>query len=109
LKVFKKKISISQVLVVFQSSSSYCLWVEIWQFWANFAIYAVAKSIPDKRLKSLKPSNSSTMNPKAIWNGSLKSCQPYLLLQKVSKNPNIYCIYSIYPKMQKAILVALEL
>jgi hypothetical protein len=39
----------------------------------------------EARLKSQRPSNSSIMNPKATWSGSLESYHPYLLPQKVFK------------------------
>jgi hypothetical protein len=45
----------------------------------------VAESMPKARLKSLKPSNSSTVNPNASWRVSLESYHPYLQPQKVSK------------------------
>jgi hypothetical protein len=51
--------------------------------WADFATLVVAENMPKVRLKSLKPSNSSTMDPKATWRSSLESYHPYLLTQKV--------------------------
>jgi hypothetical protein len=54
------------------------------KIWADSTTLAVAKSMPEARLKSYKPSNSSIANPKATWSGSLKSYHPYLLLQKNS-------------------------
>jgi hypothetical protein len=38
------------------------------------------------------------MNQKATWSPLLESYHPYLLPQKVSKNPKIYCIHSSLPK-----------
>jgi hypothetical protein len=35
------------------------------QFWVEFATLTVAESLPKARLKSLKPYNSSTINPNA--------------------------------------------
>jgi hypothetical protein len=51
------------------------------------------------------------VNPKATWSGSLKSYHPYLLSQKVSKNPIFFfaAFIEAYPKMQKAVLASLEL
>jgi hypothetical protein len=42
----------------------------------------VAKSMPKARLMN--------RDPNATWSGSLESYHPYLLPQKVSKNPKIY-------------------
>jgi hypothetical protein len=67
-------------------------------FWVEIATLAIDESMPEARLKSLKPFNSSTVNPKATWSGSLISYHPYLLPQKVSKNPKTYCIHSSLPK-----------
>jgi hypothetical protein len=41
--------------------------------------------------------NSSTYESNATWSGSLESYNPYLLPQKVSKNPKICCIYNSVP------------
>jgi hypothetical protein len=54
------------------------------------------------RLKSLKSSNSSTLNPNATWSISLESYHPYLQPQTVSKNPQTHCIHSTLPKNTKA-------
>jgi hypothetical protein len=73
-----------------------CLWTKIWQFWIDSSV--LAKNMPKARLKSKKPSNSSTVNPRATWSGSLESYHPYLLPQKVSNNPKIYCIHTSLSK-----------
>jgi hypothetical protein len=48
-----------------------------------------------------KSSNSSTMNSETTWRSSLESYNPYLLLQKVSKNSQTYCISSSLSKHGK--------
>jgi hypothetical protein len=58
----------------------------------------VVENMPEARLKSLKPSNSSTMNPKTTWSGSLESYHPYLTPQKVSKNPQTYYVHNTLSK-----------
>jgi hypothetical protein len=40
----------------------------------------VAESMPKARLKSLKPSTSSTMNPNTIWSSSLESYTKKVIL-----------------------------
>jgi hypothetical protein len=77
--------------------------------WANFAPLVVAKSMPKARLKSQKPFNSSTMNPKATWSSSLESYHPYLLPQFFSKIHKILAFIVAYQKTQKANLTSLEL
>jgi hypothetical protein len=61
----------------------------------------VVESMPKARLKSLKSFNSSTVNPKITWSGSLENYHPYSLLQKVSKNPQIYYIHNSLSKNSK--------
>jgi hypothetical protein len=51
----------------------------------------------EARVKSIKPFNSSTMNPNTTWSGSLESYYPYLTPQKVSKNPQTYCVHNTLP------------
>jgi hypothetical protein len=53
----------------------------------------VVESIPEARLKSLKPFHPSTMNPNVTWSVSLESYHPYLQPQKVSKNPQTYITF----------------
>jgi hypothetical protein len=48
------------------------------QFWAKFAAFTVAESMPEFGLKSLKPHNFSTVSLNVTCNGSLKSYHPYL-------------------------------
>jgi hypothetical protein len=43
------------------------------QIWVEFATLTVAESMPEAKLISLKPSNSSTVNPNATWSVSLES------------------------------------
>jgi hypothetical protein len=62
----------------------------------------VAKSMPKARPKSLKPFNSSIVNPNATWSISLESYHPYLQPQKVSKYPQTYCVHNILPKSAKS-------
>jgi hypothetical protein len=62
----------------------------------------VADSMPEVWLKSLKPHNFRTMNSNVMCSISLESYNPYLHLQKVSKNPKIYCIHSNLPKNAKS-------
>jgi hypothetical protein len=66
----------------------------------------MVESMLESRLSFLKPSNSSTMNPNTTWSGSFESYHPYLPPQKVSKNPQTYCIHSTLSKTEKTILVA---
>jgi hypothetical protein len=42
------------------------------------------------------------MNPNATWSASLESYHPYLQPQKVSKNPQTYCVYNTLPKSAKS-------
>jgi hypothetical protein len=72
------------------------------QFWAKFAALTVVESMPKARLKSLKLSNSSTMIPDTTWSGLLESYHPYLTPQKVSKNPQTYCIHNTLSKSAKS-------
>jgi hypothetical protein len=54
--------------------------------------------------KSIWQANPPTHQPwiqKTTWRSSLKSYNPYLLLQKVSKNPQTYCISSSLSKYGK--------
>jgi hypothetical protein len=106
IEVFFEKMSKCQFWVVFQSfPSKLCsgkFWQDFGQIWTGSVILVVAESMPKARLKSLKPSNSSTVNPKATWSGSLESYHSYLLPQKVSKNLQIYCIHSSLPKNAKS-------
>jgi hypothetical protein len=98
----KSKISI------FGGISKFCLWAnfyKFWQFWAKFATLTVAQSMPEVRLKSSKPSSLSTMNPIITWRGSLESYHPYLTPQKVSKNPQTYCVHNTLPNVQKPFLL----
>jgi hypothetical protein len=60
------------------------------QIWPEFAALIVVEGMPKVGLKTLKPSNSSTVNPNATWNVSLESYHPYLQPQKVTKNPQTY-------------------
>jgi hypothetical protein len=76
----------SGFLVVFQS-------LVFGQIWARFAALTVVESIPEARLKSLKPFHPSTMNPNVTWSVSLESYHPYLQPQKVSKNPQTYITF----------------
>jgi hypothetical protein len=57
----------------------------------------VVESMPKFGLKSSKPHNFSIMTPNVTCNSSLESYHPYLLPQKVSKAPKIYCIHSSLP------------
>jgi hypothetical protein len=75
---------------------------KFWQFWAEFAALIVAKSMLEAMLKSLKHSNSSIVNPNATWSISLESYHPYLQPQKVSKNPQTYCVHNTLPKSTKS-------
>jgi hypothetical protein len=84
--VFEKK-SKSQIL---GGISMFIKLIVFGQILAKFATLAVAESMPRARLKSLKPSNSSIMNPNATWSSSLESYHLYLMPQKVSKNLKIY-------------------
>jgi hypothetical protein len=72
------------------------------QIWAKFATLTMVESMPKARLKSLKPSNSLTMNPNTTWSGSLESYHPYLAPQKVSKNPQTYCVHNTLLKSAKS-------
>jgi hypothetical protein len=84
------------------------LWAKfgkIWLFWAvlgRFCSIVVAESMPNVRLKSLKPSNSWIVNPIATWRVLLESYHPCLWLQKVSKNPQMFCIFSNLSKNAKS-------
>jgi hypothetical protein len=73
------------------------------QIWADFVAFIVAESMPKFGLKSSKLHNFSTVSPNVICNGSLESYgnHPYLLPQKVSKNPKNYCIHNSLPKDAK--------
>jgi hypothetical protein len=42
------------------------------------------------------------MNPNATWSISLESYNPYLQPQKVSKNPQVYCVHNTLPKSAKS-------
>jgi hypothetical protein len=64
----------------------------------------MAKSLPEARPRSLKPHNSSTVNPNATWNVSLESYHPYLQSQEVLKAPTTLGTYGSLPKVQKAVL-----
>jgi hypothetical protein len=47
-------------ILIFNGISKYCLWAvfgKILQFWAEFGALVVADSMPELRLKSLKPHN----------------------------------------------------
>jgi succinate-acetate transporter protein len=48
------------------------------QFWAEFAAFTVAESMPKLGLKSSKPNNFSTMSSNVTCNGLLESYHPYL-------------------------------
>jgi hypothetical protein len=48
------------------------------QFWAEFAAFTVAESMPELGLKSSKPHNFSTVSPNVTCNGLLESYHPYL-------------------------------
>jgi hypothetical protein len=89
---------------IFGGISKFCLWTDfgkLGQIWADFATFTVAESMLELRLKSSKPHNFLTVSPNVTCNGSLESYHPYLLPQKVSKNPKIYCIHSSLPKDAK--------
>jgi hypothetical protein len=60
---------------------------KFWQFWADFASFAMAESMPEARLKSLKPHNSLTVNRKVACSGSLEKYNPSLHTYKVSRTP----------------------
>jgi hypothetical protein len=65
----------------FGGISKFHLWADFgkfWQFWAEFAAFTVAVSMPELRLKSSKPHNFSTVSPNVTCNGSLESYHPYL-------------------------------
>jgi hypothetical protein len=66
----------------------------------------VAKNMLEARLKSSKASNSTTMNAKATWSGSMDSYHPYLLVQNFSKNQKILAFTIACPKTQKVVLAA---
>jgi hypothetical protein len=73
---------------IFGGISKFHQWADLgkfWQFWVEFAALTVAESLLEARLKSLKPHNSSTVNPNATRNVSLESYHPYLQPQEVSK------------------------
>jgi hypothetical protein len=94
----------SRFLVVFQSfvfRQILAVLGSFGQFWAYFVAFTMAESMPELGLKSSKPHNFSTMSPNVTCNGSLESYHSYLLPQKVSKNPKIYCIHSSLPKLAK--------
>jgi hypothetical protein len=89
---------------IFGGISKFHLWAnfgKFWQFWADFAAFTVVEIMPELGLKLSKPHNFSTVSPNVTCNSSLESYHPYLLPQKVSKNPKIYCIYSSLPKPAK--------
>jgi hypothetical protein len=54
--------------------------------------------MPLDGLETLKALNSITMNPTTPCSGSVESYDPYLLHQKVSKNPPAFAIHSDMPK-----------
>ena len=72
------------------------------QFGANFVALVVADSMPKVWMKSLKLHNFWTMSPNIMCSISLKSYNPYLHPQKVSKNSKTYCIHSNLPKNEKS-------
>jgi hypothetical protein len=72
------------------------------QILADFAALAVVDSMPELRLKSLKPHNFRTMSPNATCSVSKESYNPYHQPQKVSKTPKIYCIHSSILKNAKS-------
>jgi hypothetical protein len=74
----------------------------IGQIWAEFVALSVAENMPKARLKILKPSKLSTMNPNTTWSSSLKSYHPYLTLQKFSKYPQTYCVYNALLKSARS-------
>jgi hypothetical protein len=94
---FWKKIKIS----IFGGISNFLKLIVFGQFWADSTALIVVESMPKARLKSLKSFNSSTVNPKITWSGSLENYHPYSLLQKVSKNPQIYYIHNSLSKNSK--------
>jgi hypothetical protein len=66
---------------IFGGISKFHLWADFGsfgQFWAEFAAFTVAESMPELGLKSSKPNNFSTMSPNVTCNGSLESYHPYL-------------------------------
>jgi hypothetical protein len=73
-----------------------------WQFWSDFASLAVAESMPETRLKSLKPHNSLTMNPKVACSGSLERYNPPLHTYNVSRTPQSNCSHTSLPKLAKS-------
>jgi hypothetical protein len=101
---FWKKIKIS----IFGGISNFLKLIVFGQFWADFATLVVSESMPKARLKYLNPFNSTTVNPKVTWSDSLENYHPCSLLQKVSKNPQIYYIHNSCLKTQKTILASLE-
>jgi hypothetical protein len=72
------------------------------QFWADFPAFTVAESMPELGQKSSKPHNFSTVSPNITCNGSLESYNPYLLPQKLSKNPQKNYNHSSLPKPAKS-------
>jgi hypothetical protein len=42
------------------------------------------------------------MNPNTTWSSLLERYYPYLPFQKVSKNPQTYCIHNTLPKNAKS-------
>jgi hypothetical protein len=62
----------------------------------------MVERMPEARLKSLIPSNSSTVNPNDTWSVSLESYYPYLQPQKVSENPQTYCVHNTLLKSAKS-------
>jgi hypothetical protein len=89
-------------ILIFGGISNFCLWTNFVKFWAKFAALTMAESMPKVRLKSLKPFNSSTVNPNATWSISLESYHLYLEPQKNSKNPQTYYVHNTLPKSAKS-------
>jgi hypothetical protein len=111
---FLKKIKISNFGGI-SKFHQFIVFGQIWavlssfgNIWAHFAALTVAESMPKARLKSLKSSNSSTVNPNATWSGSFGSYHPYLL-NKFEKNPKFIAFTSACLKSLKSILATLVL
>jgi hypothetical protein len=91
------KLSKSQFLVEFQSfvfGQILADFGNFGQFWAEFAAFTLAESLPEVRLKSLKRSNSWTVSPNVACSNFLESYRPRLPPKKVSKNLKIECVRS---------------
>jgi hypothetical protein len=68
----------------------------------------MADNMPIDEPKTLKAHNSQIVNPTTPWSYSLKSYNPYLLLQKVFKYPHAFAVHCNMPKSQKAIFWPLK-